>query len=64
MSNPSLALAEIHRVLKRKGYLLMAETVEDNPFIRTARIFYPKWRGDPVLSRFRKKEIKDQVENY
>jgi SAM-dependent methyltransferase len=53
VSSPQLLLAEAHRVLRPGGHLLLAETVEDNPFIRLARSLRPSWDRVPVRSRFR-----------
>jgi ubiquinone/menaquinone biosynthesis C-methylase UbiE len=34
MANPQKALQEIFRCLKPRGYLLLAETVENNPLLK------------------------------
>jgi 2-polyprenyl-3-methyl-5-hydroxy-6-metoxy-1,4-benzoquinol methylase len=58
VTNPSSILVEIFRVLKRKGYLIMGESVEDNPFIRIGRTIHPSYDGVSVFSRFRRRELR------
>ncbi|HEX3540139.1 MAG TPA: class I SAM-dependent methyltransferase [Acidimicrobiales bacterium] len=55
--NPSTVLAEVFRVLRPGGRLLLAESVEDSPLIRLARNRWPQWEGVPVRSRFRAAEL-------
>jgi SAM-dependent methyltransferase len=58
MADPEKGLQEIHRCLKTGGYLLLTETIENNPFIRLARNVYPYYEGIPVRSRYRMEELK------
>jgi SAM-dependent methyltransferase len=53
LPHPEVVLAEVRRVLRPGGYLLLAETVEDNPAIRLGRRLHPHWDGVHVHSRFR-----------
>ena len=55
--DPSVVLAEVVRVLRPGGRLLLAESVEDNPLIRLARNRWPQWEGVAVRSRFRAAEL-------
>lgn len=53
LADPSEVLAEVVRVLRPGGHLLLAETVEDHPFISLGRRVWPSWDGVPIQSRFR-----------
>ena len=53
LSDPSEVLAEVVRVLRPGGHLVLAETVEDHPVISLGRRVWPSWDGVPIQSRFR-----------
>ena len=61
LERPAAVLAEVRRVLRPGGHLLMAESVEDNPALRLARTAWPNWEGVPVRSRFRVAELEAMV---
>ena len=61
LDDPERALAEIRRVLRPGGHLLLAETVEDHPAIRLVRRVRPSWDGIPVRSRFGAGNLLDLV---
>ncbi|MGI9034392.1 MAG: class I SAM-dependent methyltransferase [Acidimicrobiales bacterium] len=52
LEHPEAALAEVRRVLRPGGHIVMAETVEDNPIVRVGRRLWPAWDGVAVRSRF------------
>ena len=62
MTGPHEALREIFRCLKLGGYLLLAETVEDNPLLRFARNIDPYYEGVRVKSRYTRKELRRLIE--
>jgi SAM-dependent methyltransferase len=55
------ALAEARRVLKPGGYLLLIETIEDNPLIRWGRRLYPSWMGDEINAPFTYQSLQETV---
>jgi SAM-dependent methyltransferase len=62
LADPIRVLAEIRRVLRPGGHLVLAETVEDHPVIRVGRRIHPEWDGVPVLSKFTATAILGLVE--
>ena len=63
MSNPESALKEIYNALKKGGVLLLSETLENNPFIKIGRFFYPYFKGMSVLSRFNLNQLERLLKN-
>ena len=56
------ALAEIRRCLQPGGYVLVVETVEDNPLLRLSRRIRPSWRGDDLEVRWRYADLRRELE--
>ncbi|MGH9182052.1 MAG: class I SAM-dependent methyltransferase, partial [Acidimicrobiales bacterium] len=57
LHDPVQVLAEIRRVLRPDGHLVLAETVEDHPVIAVGRRIHPEWDGVGVHSRFTAAEM-------
>jgi len=52
IANPQKGLQEIFNCLRPGGYLLLAETVENNPLLRFIRNIHPHYETVPVRSRY------------
>lgn len=61
LPEPAVVLAEIHRVLRPGGTLILAETVEDNPLLRVGRRVHDSWDGVGIHARFTARSLLEDL---
>ena len=58
---PARVLAEVRRVLRPGGTLVLAESVEDNPVLRAGRRLHASWDGVGVHARFTARSVLQEL---
>jgi len=58
------AIAEIARVLKKGGTFVACETLDDDPIYSMCRSIVGSWKGNPIESRFKSRELLKELEKH
>lgn len=61
LPEPARVLAEVGRVLRPAGALVLAESVEDNPLLRLGRRLHDSWDGVGIHARFTARSLLDDL---
>jgi len=61
MKNYKKAIKEVYICLKKGGYFVLMDAVDDNPLFRAGRNIHPTIDGMPITSRYMYKELKNSL---
>lgn len=61
VANYQEVISEAKRCLTPGGFLLLVETVTDNPLLRLSRKVHPYWQGDVAVVNWRYEELVETI---